>query len=66
MPKSAKSPTPRHQGLDLAEGKEALKKGKINYEGASSVLDFDQFGDVTPDFLGQRGHQGVDRPQSTL
>ncbi|MFY8114207.1 MAG: ABC transporter substrate-binding protein [Rhabdaerophilum sp.] len=34
----------------FAEGKEALKKGKINYEGASSVLDFDQFGDVTPDF----------------
>ena len=33
-----------------AEGKEALKKGKINYEGASSVLDFDQYGDVTPDF----------------
>lgn len=32
------------------EGREALKKGKINYEGASSVLDFDQFGDVTPDF----------------
>ena len=23
---------------------------KINYEGASSVLDFDQYGDVTPDF----------------
>jgi branched-chain amino acid transport system substrate-binding protein len=34
----------------FAEGKEALKKGKINYEGASSVLDFDQYGDVTPDF----------------
>jgi branched-chain amino acid transport system substrate-binding protein len=34
----------------FAEGKEALKSGKINYEGASSVLDFDQFGDVTPDF----------------
>jgi len=34
----------------FAEGKEALKKGKINYEGASSVLDFDQHGDVTPDF----------------
>jgi branched-chain amino acid transport system substrate-binding protein len=32
------------------EAKEALKKGTINYEGASSVLDFDQFGDVTPDF----------------
>ncbi|MCZ8186568.1 MAG: ABC transporter substrate-binding protein [Beijerinckiaceae bacterium] len=34
----------------FAEGKDALKKGKINYEGASSVLDFDQSGDVTPDF----------------
>lgn len=34
----------------FAQGKEALKKGKINYEGASSVLDFDQYGDVTPDF----------------
>jgi branched-chain amino acid transport system substrate-binding protein len=34
----------------FAEAKEALKKGKINFEGASSVLDFDQYGDVTPDF----------------
>ena len=34
----------------FAEGKEALKKGKINYEGASSVLDFDQYGDVSPSF----------------
>lgn len=34
----------------FAEGKEALRRGKINYEGASSKLDFDQFGDVTPDF----------------
>ena len=33
-----------------AEGKAALKSGKVNYEGASSVLDFDQYGDVTPDF----------------
>lgn len=36
--------------FSFAEGKEALKKGKINYEGASSALDFDQYGDVTPDF----------------
>ena len=35
---------------DFAEGKAALKSSKINYEGASSVLDFDEFGDVTPDF----------------
>ncbi len=34
----------------FAEGKAALKNGKINYEGASSILDFDQSGDVTPDF----------------
>ncbi len=34
----------------FAEGRDALKKGKINYEGASSRLDFDEFGDVTPDF----------------
>lgn len=34
----------------FAEGKEALKSGPINYEGASSVLDFDEHGDVTPDF----------------
>ena len=34
----------------FAEGRDALKKGKINYEGASSVLDFDASGDVTPDF----------------
>ena len=32
-------------------GKAALKAGKkINYQGASSALDFDEFGDVTPDF----------------
>jgi branched-chain amino acid transport system substrate-binding protein len=35
----------------FAEGKALLaKKEKINYEGASSKLDFDKFGDVTPDF----------------
>jgi branched-chain amino acid transport system substrate-binding protein len=34
-----------------AEGKALLARGqKINYEGASSKLDFDAFGDVTPDF----------------
>lgn len=38
------------QVTSFAEGKEALRRGKINYEGASSVLDFDEFGDVTPDF----------------
>lgn len=35
----------------FAEGKALLaKKGKVNYEGASSKLDFDKFGDATPDF----------------
>jgi len=35
----------------FAEGKAALRAGrKINYEGASSNLDFDTAGDVTPDF----------------
>ncbi|WP_270937128.1 ABC transporter substrate-binding protein [Falsiroseomonas oryzae] len=35
----------------FAEGKAAIAAGrKVNYEGASSVLDFDEFGDVTPDF----------------
>ena len=35
----------------FAEGKAKLAAGqKINYEGASSKLDFDQFGDVSPDF----------------
>ncbi|WP_029003798.1 ABC transporter substrate-binding protein [Azorhizobium doebereinerae] len=34
----------------FAEGKAALKTGKIDYQGASSILDFDQYGDVTPDF----------------
>lgn len=36
--------------FSFADGKAGLKGGKINYEGASSVLDFDQYGDVTPDF----------------
>lgn len=35
----------------FAEGKKLLaEKKKVNYEGASSKLDFDQYGDVTPDF----------------
>ena len=36
---------------EIAEGKKLLsEKKKVNYEGASSKLDFDQYGDVTPDF----------------
>ncbi|MNW17343.1 hypothetical protein D3C71_2165090 [compost metagenome] len=35
----------------FADGKAQLgKKAKVNYEGASSKLDFDKFGDATPDF----------------
>ena len=39
------------QVYSFAEGRKLLsEKKKINYEGASSKLDFDQYGDVTPDF----------------
>jgi branched-chain amino acid transport system substrate-binding protein len=41
---------PGEEVFTFAAGKAALARGKINYQGASSVLDFDQFGDVTPDF----------------
>lgn len=41
---------PGEKVYSFAEAKAALKKGKINYEGASSKLDFDAAGDVTPDF----------------
>ncbi len=35
----------------FAEGKKLIaEKKKVNFEGASSRLDFDQYGDVTPDF----------------
>ncbi len=43
----------------FAEGKEALKSGPINYEGASSRLDFDEYGDVTPDFSESTIKNGV-------
>ena len=37
--------------FSFAEGKKLLaQKQKVNYEGASSRLDFDKYGDVTPDF----------------
>ena len=37
--------------FSFAEGKKLLaEKKKVNYEGASGRLDFDSFGDVTPDF----------------
>lgn len=34
----------------FAEGKEKLASGAIDYDGASSILDFDENGDITPDF----------------
>ena len=41
---------PGEEVFTFAAGKAALARGDITYQGASSVLDFDQFGDVTPDF----------------
>jgi branched-chain amino acid transport system substrate-binding protein len=34
----------------FAEGKTKLKAGKIDYDGGSSILEFDGNGDVTPDY----------------
>jgi branched-chain amino acid transport system substrate-binding protein len=34
----------------FAQGKTKLKEGKIDYDGGSSILEFDGNGDVTPDF----------------
>lgn len=41
---------PGKEVFTFAEGKAALKSGDINYQGASSRLDFDEFGDATPNF----------------
>ena len=42
---------PGTEVFTFAQGKALLaKKEAINYQGASSKLDFDQFGDATPDF----------------
>ncbi|QRM32243.1 ABC transporter substrate-binding protein [Microvirga sp. VF16] len=41
---------PGKQVSSFAEGKEALKSGKVNFDGASSALEFNAAGDVTPDF----------------
>ncbi len=41
---------PGKEVFTFADGKAALKAGAIDYQGASSRLDFDQYGDVTPDF----------------
>lgn len=50
---------PGEKVYSFAEGKAALKKGKINYEGASSKLDFDAAGDVTPDFSVSMFEKGI-------
>jgi branched-chain amino acid transport system substrate-binding protein len=44
------SSPPGKQVSSFAEGKEALRSGEINYEGASSAIDFNEFSDVMPDF----------------
>lgn len=42
---------PGNAVFGFAEGKAQIAaKGKVNYEGASGKLDFDKYGDVTPDF----------------
>lgn len=41
---------PGKQVSSFAEGKQALKSGKVNYDGASSSLDFNNFGDAIADF----------------
>ena len=42
---------PGEEVFSYEAGLAALKAGKkINYQGASSALDFDEYGDVTPDF----------------
>lgn len=43
----------------FADGKAKLKAGKIDYDGASSVLNFDENGDITPDFGVYRIEKGA-------
>lgn len=45
--------------FSYAEGKAKLKAGKVDYDGASSILDFDANGDVTPDFGVYQIEKGV-------
>jgi branched-chain amino acid transport system substrate-binding protein len=44
------SNAPGTKAHGFADGKAKLKSGKIDYDGASSILDFDESGDITPDF----------------
>lgn len=41
---------PGKKVFTYAQAKAALKTGPIDFDGASSVLDFDKFGDASPDF----------------
>lgn len=41
---------PGKEVFGFVEGRAALKRGAIDYQGASSRLDFDKYGDVTPNF----------------
>ncbi|MER9390220.1 ABC transporter substrate-binding protein [Mesorhizobium sp. M0435] len=41
---------PGKQVSSFAEGKEVLKTGEVNYEGASSSVDFNEQADLLPDF----------------
>lgn len=44
---------PGRKVFDFAAGKAALREGPIDYDGASSRLEFDQYGDASPDFAVQ-------------
>jgi branched-chain amino acid transport system substrate-binding protein len=50
----------------FAEGKQKLKTGKIDYDGCSSVLNFDENGDITPDFGVYQIESGVLARKYTL
>jgi branched-chain amino acid transport system substrate-binding protein len=55
---------PGQKVFSFAEGRDALKTGKIDYDGASSRLDFDRDGDVMPNFGVSVIHDGVlQRPE---
>lgn len=51
--------SPGTKVYSFAEGKAKLPAGKIDYDGASSILDFDENGDVTPSFGIYRIENGV-------
>jgi len=50
----------------FADGKKKLKEGKIDYDGCSSVLNFDDNGDITPDFGVYKIESGALARQYTL